>query len=161
MKQKLKKDIGIKLRRFRKSLHFTQADMVVNFDVGRANYSRIEKGEVFPNAAILHTLKTKFNLSLNWLISTEKETDDDQMLLNKKQQKITLDVSEDNREIEKLIHYMGKIPMIRHAVLGFFMEYRMKNDELITKLFAEIAANEQKKSANVENEDFAKLGIKS
>lgn len=159
MKQKLKKDIGIKLRRFRKSLRLTQAEMVSNFDIGRANYSRIEKGEVFPNAAILHTLKTKFNLSLNWLIGADQETGDDQMLLDKKQQKITLDVSEDNREIEELFHHMGKIPMIRHAVLGFFMEYRMKNNELITKLFAQMEANEQKKAANVENKDLAKPGI--
>ncbi len=153
MKQKLKKDFGIKLRKFRKSLGFTQAEMVSNFDVGRANYSRIEKGEVFSNVTILHTLKTKFNLSLNWLLSAGQETSDDQILLEKKQQKRTLDLSESNEEIEKLFHHMGKIPMIKHAVLGFFMEYQMKNDELIKKLFAEMETIKHEKSVNVENKN--------
>lgn len=156
MKQKLKKDIAIKIRKFRKSLGLTQAEMVSNFDIGRANYSRIEKGEVFPNVTILHTLKTKFNLSLNWLISDEQETSDDPMLLENKQQKRFFDFSEDNREIEELLHHMGKIPMIKHAILGFFMEYRMKNDGLIQKLFAEVEAKEQKKAATVENEECEK-----
>lgn len=156
MKQKLKKEIGVKLRKFRKSLGLTQAEMVSNFAIGRANYSRIEKGEVFPNVGILYTLKTKFNLSLNWLIGYEQENSDDQVLLEKKQQKSIINFIEDNTEIEELLQHMRKIPMIRHAVLGFFMEYRMKNGGLINKLFAEMQAKEQKQTANVELEDCEK-----
>lgn len=156
MKKKLKQDIGMKLRKFRKSLRFTQAEMVSNFDVGRANYSRIEKGEVFPNVTILHTLKTKFNLSLNWLIGDEHETSDDQMHWDQQPYKRPFDFSEDKKEIEELLYHMGKIPMIRHAVLGFFMEYKMKNNAVIQKLFAELEAKEQKKTAKVENEKCEK-----
>ncbi|MDQ1350268.1 MAG: Helix-turn-helix protein [Acidobacteriota bacterium] len=153
MRQKLNQDIGMKLRKFRKGLRLTQAEMVSHFDIGRANYSRIEKGEVFPNVTILHTLKTKFNISLNWLIAAEGETSDDQMMLDQKQQMSFLSFNEDRKEIEELLHHMGKIPMIRHAVLGFFMEYRMRNSAVIQKLSAELEAKEKETTANVENEE--------
>ncbi len=161
MKEKLKKDIGIKLRNFRKSLRLTQAEMVSNFDIGRANYSRIEKGEVFPNVTILHKLKTNFNLSLNWLIGDEQETNDDQLLQGQKPKKKIIDFVEGNSEIEELLQNMERIPMIKHAVLGFFMEQRMKHDDLIKKMLGEKEKNEQKVDEVGESEDCKQLQTKA
>lgn len=149
MKQKLKKQIGVKMRKFRKKLGFTQTEMVSHFDIGRANYSRIEKGEVFPNVLILHTLKTKFHLSLDWLIGDEGVNGDEaEMLLKeKKKKKETPEFGEDSEDINNLFFHMGKIPLIKHAVLNFFFEYKLKNNKIIQKLFKETQGDEPKKRA--------------
>ena len=130
MKLQLRKEIGMRMRKIRKTLGFTQAHMVSFFDIGRANYSRIEKGEIFPTATTLNTLLREFNVSLNWLISNEGE-----MFLEKREQGIT------NRafgkyidEINDLLLHLEKIPMVRHAVLGFFMEYKMNNQALLQEI---------------------------
>ncbi len=149
MKQKLKKQIGVKMRKFRKKLGLTQTEMVSHFDIGRANYSRIEKGEVFPNVLILHTLKTKFNLSLDWLIDAEGVNEDETeiMLQGKKKRKENLDFGEDSDEVDELFFTMEKIPMIKHAILSHFLEYKLKNNDLIQKLFREIERAKPKKKA--------------
>lgn len=133
MKQKLKKKIGTKIRKVRESLGLTQVQMVENFNIGRANYSRIEKGEIFPNAEILHTLKTEFNVSLDWLISGEGQM----YPPKKKDLKKELGLGKCGREMDELIYLIANIPMVKHAVLGHFLEYKMKNVDLIKKLLKE------------------------
>ena len=129
MKEELKKEIGDRMRKIRKTLGFTQEKMVEFFDIGRANYSRIEKGEVWPGANILHTLRTKFNISLDWLITNagkmfirerEKKGDDEKV-----------NFGEYTNEIKELLTYIEKVPMVKHAILSFFLEYKVKNQHII------------------------------
>jgi transcriptional regulator with XRE-family HTH domain len=138
MKLQLRKEIGIRMRKIRKTLGYTQAHMVSFFDIGRANYSRIEKGEIFPTATTLNTLLKEFNVSLNWLISNEGE-----MFLEKKKPGLK------NRafgkyieEINDLLLHLEKIPMVRHAVLGFFMEYKMNNQGILQEILEQNSAQD-------------------
>ncbi len=133
MKQELKKAIGGRLKKLRKNLGLTQAEMVTNFNIGRANYSRIEKGEVFPNVSILFTLKRKFNVSLDWLIGAEGEM----YLTDGKGQEFRSDISQCDKEIEDLFFHFENFPMVKHAVLSFFLEYKARNSELLKKILEE------------------------
>jgi transcriptional regulator with XRE-family HTH domain len=141
MKLQLRKDIGMRMRKIRKTLGFTQAHMVSFFDIGRANYSRIEKGEIFPTATTLNTLLREFNVSLNWLISNEGE-----MFLEKKKPGLkSRSFGKYIDEINDLLLHLEKIPMVRHAVLGFFMEYKMNNQDLLQEILeqnATVGSNE-------------------
>jgi len=131
-KKELKREIGVRMRKIRKALGYTQENMVSYFDIGRANYSRIEKGEVLPNAGVLNTLKVEFNISLDWLI-----TGGGKMFagaLEKKGRNETIDFGEYNREIRELLVYMEKVPMVKHAVLGFFLEYKIKYSDSIRQI---------------------------
>lgn len=127
-KSTLKKEIGIKIRQVRKNLGYTQDRMVEFFDCGRANYSRIEKGEVFPNPAMLNVFNTRFNVSLHWLVCGKGE------MLEQDESKGEMnprgDVS-DTSEINDLLAYLESVPMVKHAVLGYFLEYLEKNKKLI------------------------------
>ncbi len=136
MRQELKKKVGIKMRNLREERGLTQTEMVSHFDIGRANYSRIEKGEIFPNESILYTLIKKFKISLNWFIG-----DEGQMMLTKRKNR---DFSECGEEIDDLFYHIKKIPMVKHAVLAFFLEYKQKNSKLIKKLIEEVERKEQK-----------------
>jgi len=141
MRQELKKKVGIKMRNLRKGMGLTQGEMVTHFDIiGRANYSRIEKGEIFPNESILYTLIKKFKISLNWFIA-----DEGQMKLTKRK---NLDFTECGEELDDLFYHIKKIPMVKHAVLAFFLEYKQKNNKLIKKLVEEVERKEQKQKTN-------------
>jgi transcriptional regulator with XRE-family HTH domain len=128
MKEQLRKEIGMRMRQLRKALGYTQEQMVGYFDIGRANYSRIEKGEIFPGAAILHTLNVEFDVSLDWVIANEG-----QMFYprEKGKREEVMDFGPYGDEVRELLVYMDKVPMIKHAVLGFFLEYKAKNKDYI------------------------------
>ena len=129
MKEELKKEIGDRMRTIRKTLGFTQEKMVEFFEIGRANYSRIEKGEVWPGANILHTLRTKFNVSLDWLI-----TNTGKMFIREREKKgygERVDFGEYTKEVIELLRYIEKVPMVKHAILSYFLEYKIKNQEII------------------------------
>jgi transcriptional regulator with XRE-family HTH domain len=130
MKEQLRREIGKRMRKIRKTLGFTQDQMVSPFTIGRANYSRIEKGEIFPQATILHTLRKKFNISLDWLIADEGE-------MYPEEKKEMIDVSnfgEYTEEIREMLRYMEEVPMLKHALLGFFIEYKVKNKNIIDQI---------------------------
>lgn len=129
MKEELKKEIGDRMRKVRKTLGYTQEKMVEFFDIGRANYSRIEKGEVWPGANILHTLRTKFNVSLDWMI-----TNTGKMFTREREKRgygERVDFGEYTKEIKELLKYIEKVPMVKHAILSYFLEYKIKNQEII------------------------------
>lgn len=140
MKNELKRNIGAKFRDLRRMLGFTQAEMVESFNIGRANYSRIEKGEIFPNGEILFILKKKYNVCLDWLIADEGIMQPPR----KRGMKLDLEFSKENSELDELNYLMNKIPMIKHAILGYFLEYKAKNKELIQKMLKEAEKEEKK-----------------
>jgi transcriptional regulator with XRE-family HTH domain len=136
MKEELKKEIGDRMREVRKTLGYTQEKMVEFFDIGRANYSRIEKGEVWPGANILHTLRTKFNISLDWLI-----TNTGKMFPQEREKKVyderKVDFGEYFEEVEELLSCIEKVPMVKHAILSYFLEYKIRNQDLIQQFLDE------------------------
>jgi transcriptional regulator with XRE-family HTH domain len=130
MKDELRKKIGSKMFRIRKELGLKQAQMAAHFGIGRANYSRIEKGQIYPNEIVLHTLCTQFGISLNWLIADEGNM----RAPNKDDEK---DFTQCGRELEEMLYHIERLPMVKHAMLGFFLEYKFKNHELIQTLLEE------------------------
>ena len=148
MKEKLKKEIGARMRKIRKTLVYTQEKMVSHFDIGRANYSRIEKGEVLPGATILNVLKTRFNVSLDWLITNQgkmfvKEKD-------KNADKDKVDMGKYAEETRELLTYMEKVPMVKHAILSYFIQYKLQHKKIIQQALEESASTVNGSSGNNE-----------
>ncbi len=132
MKDQLKKEIGIRMRKIRKTLGFTQNKMISYFEIGRANYSRIEKGEIFPGPMILNTLRTNFDISLDWLMTNNGE-----MFIPKTAKKNLaelIDLSRHPEEMKALWLHMDKVPMVKYAVLSFYVDYIAKNKEYIDSI---------------------------
>ena len=136
MKLQLRKEIGLRMRKIRKILGYTQVKMVSFFDIGRANYSRIEKGEIFPSPTILNNLCRKFHVSLDWLIANEG-----QMFILEKQKQDALKILKSGKygqEVIDLLFHIEKVPMVRHAIMGFFLEYKQKNQGIIQEILEKI-----------------------
>ncbi len=129
MKYELKKAIGQRMRKIRKALGYTQEKMVSFFDIGRANYSRVENGEVFPGVKILYTLREKFNVSLDWLI-----TNTGKMFIRDRERKEYNDkiyFGQYTEEIRELLSYVERVPMVKHAIISCFLEYKIKHQKMI------------------------------
>ena len=132
MKPQLRKEIGMRIRKIRKTLGYTQVKMVSFFEIGRANYSRIEKGEIFPSPTILHTLCKKFNVSLDWLVANEG-----QMFILERQKQDAIKFLKSGKygdEVNDLLFHIERVPMVRHAMMGYFLEYKQKNLDIIREI---------------------------
>jgi len=68
-----KESIGYRLRKFRKAIQKTQADIAHEASVSQANVARMESGDVFPNITYLSYLHKYYKMNTNWLISGEGE----------------------------------------------------------------------------------------
>lgn len=143
MKDKLKKEIGLRMRQVRKALGYTQEKIVSYFNIGRANYSRIEKGEVLPNGAVLNSLRTKFGVSLDWLITNNGKMfvrgrgPDAEQNAEETESSHKIDFGDYDEEIQELLITMEKVSMVKHAILGFFLEYREKHKKTIEHTLGE------------------------
>lgn len=138
MKEEHRKDVGRRVKEFRYHMGLTQAGIVEFLDIGRANYSRIEKGEIFPGLSILKTFQDQFGLNHNWVINNKGG--------------MLLQPVEDNRfkfgqyepEVEDLLAYMEKVPSLKHAVLSLFHEYKVRNKDIIQAVFKQPEDRDQK-----------------
>lgn len=139
MKSKLKQDIGSRMQKIRKNFGWTQEKMAAHFQVGRANFSRIEKGDIFPNPFMLNVLKSDFNISLDWLICGDGE-----MFVSSSSEKIggLPDFGVHMNEVQDLLFYMKRVPMVLHQVLGFFLNYKAKNRKLIHTFLKDLERKE-------------------
>lgn len=119
-KMVLKKQIGQRMKEFRKQLRLTQVEMAPHCGIGRADLSRIEKGEVFPGILLLTTLSKKFRLSLDWILLNEGDMLNPDEETIKKNSGITVY----GEELQDLFNYLGKIPLLRHRILALFYEMK-------------------------------------
>jgi len=139
IKTQLKLEIGQRMRAIRKSLGKTQDEMVEDFNICRANLSRIETGEISPRPEILDILKKQFNVSMTWLITgngdmynaPNAKTSDAGPLL----ETLLADDSENNPEFKEFLHDLAHFPMMKHAMLSHFLEYKARYRQILKEQF--------------------------
>jgi hypothetical protein len=96
---------------------------------------------VFPNKFILTALRTQFNVSFDWLfIGIGK------MFILEKDEKDRGEAKyfgEYGEEVRELLYFMNNAPMVKHAILGFFIEYKIKYKEILQRLLDESHREQQ------------------
>ena len=116
MDEDLKREIGQRVKKVRKEKRLTQSEIVSHFRCGRSNYSKIESGEIMPGGSLMVTLHSKFNVSLDWLITGKGP-----MYIKDHKQLNFGDYSED---MQALIVDMVKDKAVMHAVLSYYYTYK-------------------------------------
>ncbi len=76
---------------------------------------------------MLYLLEKKCNISLYWLLFNEGEM----FYTETAQYRENTGLCPFNEELKGLSFQMENLPMVRHAVLSFFFEYKVKNQYLI------------------------------
>jgi len=134
-----KKDISIeissKLKTLRETHGFSHVEMAKKLKVRRENYVRNETGETTPSIFTLVTLANVFNISIDWLI-LDRGT---MFFTGKEEKEVTTPVKDtagDNSwpgEIQELLQYMDKIPLLCHEILSHFYRFKEDHRELIER----------------------------
>ncbi|MCP5104659.1 MAG: helix-turn-helix transcriptional regulator [bacterium] len=131
------KEIGIKLRKIRKTLKLPNSQMAYRLGIGRGTYNRNEEGKSMPGVATLIKLAGAWNISLQWL------------LLNKgsmyyREEAPVEEIKEEKppephpaiklleslgSESEELLEHMDRIPLLRHKVMVLFHTFKEDRKE--------------------------------
>lgn len=135
------KETGLRLRKIRKSLTYTQEKMGSYLGVARPSYDKYERGEVFPGPRALTVLANTFKVSLDWLIAnkgsmlySEKKVEPTENMWQPEekaqpQEKTGPDVV--TADVKELLAHMERIPLLRYEVLTMFHKFKLKNKTLV------------------------------
>lgn len=114
MKKIDSKSAGLRIRALRRQANLTQNQLAEKLSIERTTLSKIESGIITPTAQILSDLREIFAVSIDWLLSGEG--------INELYQ-----VDKENQYIKEMAMDMAKSNSVKHAVLGFYLKYRMEN----------------------------------
>ena len=122
--------IGNRVREVRKTLGLSQLQFVEHLGCSRSIISLLENGVVLPSSSILAALKSKFNVSLDWLFSGEGE-----MFTTEKDENIGLpDFNESSKDILTMLQEMKESKVIKHRVLAAFFQIKLELNPSILEL---------------------------
>ena len=128
--QKNKNSLGERLKQARKKIGLNQVEFGKQLGCGRSNISSIENGVFFPTASLLWELKSKFNVSLDWLFSGEGS-----MFIEEKEKNLELlDFKEYSNDIKIMLQEMKNSRSIMHRVLAEFFEIKLDENPSILEL---------------------------
>ncbi|MDQ1350995.1 MAG: hypothetical protein QG657_1297 [Acidobacteriota bacterium] len=114
MKKIDSKAAGLRIRALRRQANLTQNQLAEKLSIERTTLSKIESGIITPTAQILSDLREIFAVSIDWLLSGEG--------INELYQ-----VDKENQYIKEMAMDMAKSNSVKHAILGFYLKYRMEN----------------------------------
>lgn len=122
--------IGKRIRQVRKNLELKQEQFAKQLGCGRSNISQIENGLFFPTVPLLTQLKSKFDISLDWLFSGELPMYNDE----KKKTLDLIDFKEYSNDIKTMLHVMKKSKTVMHRVLYQFFEIKLEENPDISDI---------------------------
>jgi transcriptional regulator with XRE-family HTH domain len=112
-----KKQIGLRLKALRTGKGISQQELANELNIDRTTLSKIETGENPPVAAILLELKRIFSISIDWLLTGEGPGP----------------MESYERDINELLTAIYEKQVVKHAVLSFYYEYKLKHPGLFMK----------------------------
>jgi len=123
-----KHEMGSRLQELRKHYGCKQGEMAKKMELNINTYRTNEAGKCYPSVLILDRLRNRLGISLEWYLfgrgpvswadvigaGGKKHPDD---LLG--------------RDMEEMTGVMKKVPLVRHALLLYFQELKVKHKEII------------------------------
>lgn len=123
-----KHEIGSRLRELRKHYGCLQGEMAEKMGLNINTYRMNEAGKCYPSVIVLDRIRNRLDVSLEWYLfgrgpvswaevigAGEKKHPDDLL----------------GRDMEEMTELMKKVPMVRHALLLYFQELKVKHKEII------------------------------
>jgi transcriptional regulator with XRE-family HTH domain len=69
----IKQEVGKRFRKFREEIKKAQHELAAELDIYQSTITNIERGKTFPNIRYLLHFFDKYNLNINWLLSSQGE----------------------------------------------------------------------------------------
>lgn len=121
-------ETGKRLRLFRKSRNVTIQELSEQTGLSKGMISEAETGRNKPSPTLMLALQKLYGLDINWLLTGEGK-----MILKRTAAFLERNEAdgEDEDDYNQLLWYLENAPVVKYAVLGFFLEYVHKNREII------------------------------
>lgn len=121
-------EFGQRVKSIRKGLDFSQREFALELGMSSSFLSEIEYGRTRPGFDFLYNIHTKFDVDIYYLM---KGTGKPFITPEDQQSKQKIFPGPDGDIVEKMLRHFEDAPMVRMAVLEFYMSYIFKNKELI------------------------------
>jgi transcriptional regulator with XRE-family HTH domain len=125
-------EIGIQLKSIRERLNWTLNAMSKATGISPSYLSDFERGFKLPTSKYLKYLHDTHNINLNYVFCT-----DGRMYRPIEVEGVKPDFGKFAEEIDELLYYLARVPHAMYAVLGFFVQYKMSNKEIIKEYLNE------------------------
>ncbi len=124
-------EIGRRLKLVRVSLGLSIDKISKKTGFSKSLISEAENGRKKPSSIYLFGLLDQFKVNVNYVL-----TGNGQMFLDRS--------SSMDEEIRELFHMLENVSLVKYAVLGFFIEYKIRNKDIINELLTENAPDDSK-----------------
>lgn len=135
------KAIGLRVKEVRRHFNLRQNNFAQTLDISNANLCEIEAGIAKPRFEFLYSISLKFNVNLLYLLHGKGE-----MFIAGQEQEEVAEKDEYDELVQQLkklpqyrewfsefLGYFNDSPMVRYAVMSYFITYKNQNKELIKK----------------------------
>lgn len=69
-------EIGYRIKSIRKEKRLNQSEFAKSIEISQGNLSEIEKGNSNPSAETMISIRNKYNVDLNWLLTGDSDQGD-------------------------------------------------------------------------------------
>jgi transcriptional regulator with XRE-family HTH domain len=114
-------EIGKRLKAVRTSLDLSIEKIAQVTGFSKSLISEAENGRKKPSSVYLFGLLDQYKVNINFILTGAGE-----MFLDHR--------SAMDNEIRELFHMVENVSLVRYAVLGFFIEYKIRNKDVIKEL---------------------------
>jgi transcriptional regulator with XRE-family HTH domain len=116
-------EVGKRLKQVRETLSLTLTKMEEYSGLSKSQVSAVEKGEKKPSSIYLSALIKQFDININFIFTGKGD-----MFLHPKNK------TAEEKDIDELFQMMKQVKMLKYAVLGFFHEYKKRNEDILKDL---------------------------
>jgi len=124
-------ELGLRLAMVRKKLKLSQRRFAAACGISHTYLCELEKGQHQPGYDFLERVINKFRVEFHYLSSGEGPMFQSAPTPAKTEITPGLADSPDSGDMEKMLWYMERIPVLKYAVLEFFNKYIYKNKGMI------------------------------
>jgi len=114
-------DIGKRLKAVRTALDFSIEKIALTTGFSKSLISEAENGRKKPSSVYLFGLLDQFKVNINYIL-----TGNGGMFLDRS------DSTDD--EVREMFYMLENVSLVKYAVLGFFIEYKTRNKDIIKEL---------------------------
>ena len=117
-----------RLLEVRNRLHLMQKELAEALDFSESFLSQVEAAKTKPGYNFFKHMIEKFNVNPVYLLTGQGE-----MFLEEEKKKMLGEIykGEDKETVEELLYYLENVPVVRFAVLEYFLNYVHKNKPVI------------------------------